>query len=155
MLSQTASIGQNNTTILDEEKTIDVAKIIENEKRLRKYVDSLHADLNRLNDSIQKTNVRNQELIAELLIFKEMNRDLSDQISRLKTQQLEAEKTKRAYGVYITDIIGSDFQNEFQNIVGVHYVRRKMSYFAGIDPFKNESLQKEINFYLGASINIF
>ncbi|MCD5382438.1 MAG: hypothetical protein LR017_03990, partial [Candidatus Pacebacteria bacterium] len=54
ILSQEVTITENGATLLSPRKTIEVAKIIENEKRLVKRVEVLNNKLTQLNDSIQK-----------------------------------------------------------------------------------------------------
>jgi len=86
LLSQKANIDQRNeTVILDKEKTIDVAKIILNESRLRSFIDSLKIELAKLEmeimdfekltvdrlNAVKKLNFENARLQAELLSFAE------------------------------------------------------------------------------------
>lgn len=85
----------NKTVTLDEKKTIDVAKIIKNESRLKSLNDSLIQIINQQNQKIRSLAENNLRNLEKLDLLNAALNNLSKNYDRLSGLQLEYEKDKK------------------------------------------------------------
>lgn len=113
MLSQKATINPVSKTVtLDEAKTIDVAKIIKNESRLKSLNDSLIEIVRLQNEKLIKVARNNLSQIEKIEILNKALENLSESYDRLSTIQLDYEKQKTKphhfFGKARVDYLGVD-----------------------------------------------
>lgn len=130
------TVNQTNKTVtLNKEKTIELSKIVSNEKRQEKRIKDLEKILKTKDSIIHQKDKRIDTLIVRItdlgnkILYKE------DQITSVTENQLDAEKRKSKYGVYLfTDIGTVNIQNYNHIYFGGKYVREKMFYSLSINP---------------------
>lgn len=138
--SQKVLIDQENKTVtLDEQKTIEIGKIVANEKRLKeentnllKIIENFKNELIRLADSnnagLEKIEAQN----AQIYTLAHKSQELSDEI-------LKNEKSKKKQGRLFVNL-----QYEFNNPyfksgnVGASFVTQKYSYGVSINPLNTQ-----------------
>lgn len=136
--------------MLSKEKTIDVAKIIKNEKRLRDDISDMQIELERLNDSLNKLNNRYQKSLTLIeTLSKTINKQYDD-INELTERDLSIEKKKSNYGFYSYVEGGSTSQNFNSFEIGLKMVNSKTIYSLGIDPLIDNTFT--IKFGIGLKI---
>ena len=150
--SQKSTINQTNQTVtLDKIKTIDVAKIIQNEKRLLDYISDLEDEVVKLNDSVSGFVTRNNNAIKS---FERMFDHIvvsNKKVSDLMNEQLEIEKELRKFGVYGYYAIGGN-QNGLQSMdFGLVYANNKKLFSFTVDPL----LFKGVTYKIGFGLKIF
>lgn len=112
---------------LDEEKTIDVAKIIKNEARLKSINDSLLDVINQQRIQIETLAENNLKNLDKLEVLNQAISNLSESYDRLSNWQLEYEKDKKQiphiYGRINATYLSS--QGGILPMVGALYVNKK------------------------------
>ena len=134
ILSQEVTITENGATLLSPRKTIEVAKIIENEKRLVKRVEVLNNKLTQLNDSIQKIERKLVKSTNEIKRLSSVIATQHDDINKLDEQDLKLEKKKQNFGLYSYIAVGSDLDAFRTFDVGIALVKSKVIFTFSIDP---------------------
>ncbi len=135
--SQKAVINyQNETVLLDKEKTIDVAKIILNEERLSRKIDSLRVELGSLSDSLEMVAIRYQKSLKRIQELQDQLTGSFQKVQDLTNEQLEIEKKKKAWGLYAyTNISGN--REELSGVFGgLALARRRTLITFTVDPFQ-------------------
>lgn len=127
-------IIKNETTILSKEKTIDVAKIIKNEKVLQIQVDELKSDLIKLNDSIQLAAVKYNKALATIERLSKVVENQYEDINDLSERNLKLEKKKNNFGLYSFVAVGGTKETFTTLDIGINLVRSKAIYSFSIDP---------------------
>lgn len=97
MRSQKAAIDPVNKTVtLDQEKTIDVAKIIKNEARLKKENQRLQEIIRKQDSTIQALADRNLKRLEEIGLQNKQIQELGKDVHRLAEKQLNLEEKRNS-----------------------------------------------------------
>lgn len=151
-LSQEVIINPlNETVLLDKDKAINVAKIIENEKRLRQYVADLEKYIIDLNDTINKHVNNYNSSVKNILDLTSQIEAKEADINNLTEKQLDLEKKRNKGRLYGTSMLGFAHGQLITIDVGINYSRPKVSYLFSVDPYVYE----KIVYKLGVGIRIF
>ena len=131
--SQKANIDLNNQTVLlDKEKTIQVAKIIKNEDRLRSRVKELNSEIEKLSDSITYLVTIYKESLNKINNLNESIYSNSDRINSINDANIDVLRKNKPYGIYLSSIYSYNGQGNIL-AAGITYVRKKTIYSAHID----------------------
>jgi len=140
VLSQKVSINQEKETItLNKKKAIEVAKIIENEKRLIEYIEDLESMVVNLNDSIQVYAARNKRSLDKIEYMFTHVGDVNKKVNELYDKQLELERKLRKFG-----LLNNDGFNSID--MGFAYANRKKLFTLSLDPFSFNGLSYKLGF---------
>lgn len=104
-LSQNPHIkkGNNNTTILSEEKTIDQAKIIKDWQRRGQIIKDLELKLEKATKALEESTKSREKALNEILALNEHLRNLTEKENNISDTQLKKEKNKwSGLHLYIT-----------------------------------------------------
>lgn len=141
-LSQTANIDLANKTVtLDEAKTIDIAKIVENEKRLKDENSKLLEIIRKQDSLIQHITQRNIEGLQAISLNNEKLASLSGEINKLATKQLELEEKKNYAGRFFLSF-QYDINNPYfkSGYITATYFTKKNSFGISINPLNDKMI---------------
>lgn len=152
-LSQKATINLESKSItLDEAKSIDVAKLIENEKRLRGVVADHLETIRRQDSIIQDLSKTNISAFQEMIRQNNIIEDQTKAIDRLTGLQLKAEEKKNKPGSLFIRADAHYFGGDgmIAPNVGAVFIRNKLGISGGFGVYQNQAIYSG-----GVLINLF
>lgn len=142
MFCQTPSmtVNQKNKTVtLNKEKTIELSKIVSNEKRQEKRIIDLENILKTKDSIINEKNKKIDTLIVRITDLGSKILSKEDQITSVIENELDAEKRKSKYGIYLFTDIGTVNIDNYNHIYfGGKYIREKMFYSFSVNPVNDK-----------------
>jgi len=127
--------NENKTVTLNEEKTIELSKIVSNEKRQEKRIVDLESILKTKDSIINEKNRRIGILISTLKDLGSKIIAKEKEVNSTLENELAFEKTKSKYGIYMFADIGTvNIENYNHIYFGGKYIREKIFYSFSINP---------------------
>ena len=145
VLSQTAVINRNNeTVVLDKLKTIDVAKIIVNEQRLRSFLDSLEVEVTELQKLLELQSQNAVTMLDKIKSLNMKNQSLTNEILDLRAQEVETEKPREKTSLYFLPSASGNAEGfESIHLGGALNLPGSLFTFQ-VDPFLSDKLVYQI-----------
>ena len=142
---------KNKTVTLNKEKAIEISKIVSNEKRQEKRIKDLEKILKTKDSIINQKDKRIDTLIVRLTDLGNKILTKEDQITSVTENQLDAEKRKSKYGIYLFTDIGTVNIPDYTHIYfGGKYIREKMFYSLSVNP-----VNEQIYYSFGIGFKLF
>lgn len=134
------TVNQKNKTVtLNKEKTIELSKIVSNEKRQEKRIIDLENILKTKDSIINEKNKKIDTLIVRITDLGSKILSKEDQITSVIENELDAEKRKSKYGIYLFTDIGTVNIDNYNHIYfGGKYIREKMFYSFSVNPVNDK-----------------
>jgi hypothetical protein len=152
MLSQKATINPRNETVtLDKEKTIDVAKIILNEDRLKHFIDSLVVQVQTLENNLVKLETEAVFRFEELRRIRQRNDVLQQELVTMAEMYGSTKKVPQKASFYLVQSTSGN-KNEIRSFsFGLGMTLGRGFYSFQVDPLITTSM----SYQLGLGIKIF